>query len=168
MAICFQFQSPLKPICFPPSTSKKVPIFRCNASFSTLTTTTEPQPFFTSVKSFASAIVANLGLGFDFLGAVVDGLGDFISLSIDSSVRPSHVSISGISGFSKLSSKPLFNCVGIVAFATMKMLNSGSFSLPLKLEKGLPLSSSLGSSAASAAAVAVAVNELFGAKLEVD
>ncbi|XVF44696.1 hypothetical protein PTKIN_Ptkin02bG0144700 [Pterospermum kingtungense] len=168
MAICFQFQSPLKPINLPPSTSKKVPIFRCKASLSTITTTKEPEPVFTSVKSFAPATIANLGPGFDFLGAAVDGLGDFVSLSIDSSVSPGHVTISEISGSSKLSPNPLFNCAGIAAIATMKMLNIRSFGLSLKLEKGLPLGSGLGSSAASAAAAAVAVNELFGAKLGVD
>ncbi|KAE8716801.1 Homoserine kinase [Hibiscus syriacus] len=167
MAICFQFQSPLKPINFPVSTPKKVPLLRCKASFST-TTTTELEPVFTSVKSFAPATVANLGPGFDFLGAAVDGLGDCVSLSIDSSVTPGHVSISEISGSSKLSPNPLFNCAGIAAIVTMKMLNIRSFGLSLKLEKGLPLGSGLGSSAASAAAAAVAVNELFGAKLGVD
>ncbi|XVF67127.1 hypothetical protein PTKIN_Ptkin10aG0096000 [Pterospermum kingtungense] len=168
MAICFQIQCPVKPITFPPSTTKKVPIFRCKASLSTLTSTAEPEPVFTSVKSFAPATVANLGPGFDFLGAAVDGLGDFVSLSIDSSVRPGHVSISEISGSSKLSSNPLYNCAGIAAIATMKMLNIRSVGLSLKLEKGLPLGSGLGSSAASAAAAAVAVNELFGANLGVD
>ncbi|PPR91970.1 hypothetical protein GOBAR_AA28713 [Gossypium barbadense] len=142
MAICFQFQSPLKPINFPSSTTKKVPIFKCKASFST-TTTTELEPVFTSVKSFAPATVANLGPGFDFLGAAVDGLGDFVSLSIDPSVSPGHVTISEISGSSKLSPNPLFNCAGIAAIATMKMLNVRSFGLSLKLEKGLPLGSGL-------------------------
>ncbi|KAJ6671823.1 HOMOSERINE/4-DIPHOSPHOCYTIDYL-2-C-METHYL-D-ERYTHRITOL KINASE [Salix viminalis] len=48
----------------------------------------------------------------------------------------------------------------------MKMLNIRFVGLSLSLEKGLPLGSGLGSSAASAAAAAVAVNELFGRKLE--
>ncbi|OMO99003.1 Homoserine kinase [Corchorus capsularis] len=167
MAICFQLQSPLKPIYFPPSTTKKAPVFSCKASLSAVVTT-EPEPVFTSVKSFAPATVANLGPGFDCLGVAVDGLGDFVSLSVDSSVRPGHVSISEISGCSKLSTNPLYNCAGIAAIATMKMLNIRSVGLSLKLEKGLPLGSGLGSSAASAAAAAVAVNELFGAKLGVD
>lgn len=46
------------------------------------------------------------------------------------------------------------------------MLNIRSVGLSLTLEKGLPLGSGLGSSAASAAAAAVAVNEIFGGKLE--
>lgn len=49
----------------------------------------------------------------------------------------------------------------------MKMLGIRSVGLSLALDKGLPLGSGLGSSAASAAAAVVAVNELFGGKLDV-
>ncbi|MCL7030952.1 hypothetical protein MKW94_007778 [Papaver nudicaule] len=49
----------------------------------------------------------------------------------------------------------------------MEMLGVKSVGLSLCLEKGLPLGSGLGSSAASAAAAAIAVNELFGGKLDV-
>ncbi|CDP16876.1 unnamed protein product [Coffea canephora] len=130
----------------------------------------EPDPVFSSVKSFAPATVANLGPGFDFLGCAVDGVGDFVTLRVDSDVRPGHVSISDISGSpgaSKLTKNPLFNCAGIAAIAVMKMLRVRSVGLSLSLDKGLPLGSGLGSSAASAAAAAVAVNELFGAPLSV-
>ncbi|KAJ6904375.1 homoserine kinase [Populus alba x Populus x berolinensis] len=169
MAICC-FPSPLKPIT--PATPltnlkpKRPGILRCNFSLPTITTT-EPEPVFTSVRCFAPATVANLGPGFDFLGCAVDGLGDFVSLRVDPSVHPGELSISNISGPKKLSKNPLYNCAGIAAIATMKMLNIRSVGLSLSLEKGLPLGSGLGSSAASAAAAAVAVNELFGRKLEV-
>ncbi|KAL3512038.1 hypothetical protein ACH5RR_024758 [Cinchona calisaya] len=128
----------------------------------------EPEPVFSSVKSFAPATVANLGPGFDFLGCAVDGVGDFVTLSLDPDVRPGHISISDISGFpgaNKLTINPLFNCAGIAAISVMKMLHIRSVGLSLSLHKGLPLGSGLGSSAASAAAAAVAVNELFGGKL---
>ncbi|GLU09279.1 hypothetical protein SLE2022_261480 [Rubroshorea leprosula] len=167
MAVSCNLQTSLSHISIFPSTTKRQPIFRCRASLPTIVTT-EPDLVFTSVKSFAPATVANLGPGFDFLGAAVDGLGDFVSLRVDSSVRPGHVSISEISGSSKLSPNPFFNCAGIAAIATMKMLNIRSVGLSLKLEKGLPLGSGLGSSAASAAAAAVAVNELFGGILGAD
>ncbi|KAI5577960.1 hypothetical protein BDE02_09G149300 [Populus trichocarpa] len=169
MAICC-FPSPLKPMT--PATPltnlkpKRPEILRCNFSLPTITTT-EPEPVFTSVRSFAPATVANLGPGFDFLGCAVDGLGDFVSLRVDPSVHPGELSISDISAPKKLSKNPLYNCAGIAAIATMKMLNIRSVGLSLSLEKGLPLGSGLGSSAASAAAAAVAVNELFGRKLEV-
>ncbi|GMY05266.1 homoserine kinase-like [Fagus crenata] len=48
----------------------------------------EPEPVFASVKTFAPATVANLGPGFDFLGCAVDGLGDYVSLTVDSTVHP--------------------------------------------------------------------------------
>ncbi|CAN1143203.1 Homoserine kinase [Linum perenne] len=153
------------------SISTPPPIIRCSFSTPTtvITTAAEPQPVFSSVKSFAPATVANLGPGFDFLGCAVDGLGDHVTLRVDSSVHPGEISISQISGThacSNLSKNPLNNCAGIAAIAAMKMLNIRSVGLSLSLEKGLPLGSGLGSSAASAAAAAVAVNELFGGKLD--
>lgn len=147
---------------------------RCTGNVSSSyskTLSTEPNPVFTSVKSFAPATVANLGPGFDFLGCAVDGLGDFVSLRVDPQVHPGEISISDITGvgnFSKkLSKNPLWNCAGIAAISVMKMLNIRSVGLSLSLHKGLPLGSGLGSSAASAAAAAVAMNEIFGGRLSV-
>ncbi|KAK9286591.1 hypothetical protein L1049_014991 [Liquidambar formosana] len=170
MAICYQ--SPIKPISITPSTNLSTPrTLRCNLSFPSKTLTTEPEPVFTSVKSFAPATVANLGPGFDFLGCAVDGVGDYVTLRIDPQVHPGEISISDISGVGnsakKLSKNPLWNCAGIAAIEVMKMLGIRSVGLSLSLEKGLPLGSGLGSSAASAAAAAVAVNEIFGGKLGV-
>lgn len=142
--------------------------FRCNLSAPYhKTLITEPQPVFTSVKSFAPATVANLGPGFDFLGCAVDGIGDYVTLRVDPQVHPGEISISDITGTNRLSKNPLWNCAGIAAISVMKMLNIRSVGLSLSLEKGLPLGSGLGSSAASAAAAAVAVNEIFGGKLPV-
>ncbi|OVA00645.1 Homoserine kinase [Macleaya cordata] len=180
MATCNH--SPFKPITVSPSTNRfnfHLPIsrfqpIRCsNTSFSskTLKTEPEPEPVFTSLKSFAPATVANLGPGFDFLGCAVDGIGDFVTLSIDSDVQPGEIQISSINGVgnssTKLSKNPLWNCAGIAAISVMKMLGIKSVGLSLSLEKGLPLGSGLGSSAASAAAAAVAVNEIFGGKLKI-
>jgi homoserine kinase len=140
--------------------------FRRNVSAdSSKTLTIEPEPVFTSVRSFAPATVANLGPGFDFLGCAVDGLGDFVTLRVDPQVRPGEIWISEIIGAKKLSKDPRFNCAGIAAISVMKMLDVRSVGLSLSLEKGLPLGSGLGSSAASAAAAAVAVNEIFGGRL---
>ena len=57
----------------------------------------EPEPVFTSVKTFVPATVANLGPSFDFLSCAIDGLRDFISLSINLSVHPGKISITKIS-----------------------------------------------------------------------
>ncbi|CAK9147554.1 unnamed protein product [Ilex paraguariensis] len=95
--------------------------YKCNLSppsFQTLAT--EPEPVFTSVKAFAPATVANLGPGFDFLGCAVDGIGDFISLRVESQVHPGEISISEITGAdnstTKLSKNPLWDCAGISPF----------------------------------------------------
>lgn len=162
--------SPVKPtihltVFFNPNPKK--PIFKCSCSLPTVTIT-EPEPVFTSVRTFAPATVANLGPGFDFLGCAVDGLGDYVSLRVDPGVHPGEISISEIIGPSKLSKNPLWNCAGIAAIDAMKRLGIRSVGLSLSLEKGLPLGSGLGSSAASAAAAAVAVNEMFGKKLNQD
>ncbi|KAB2602536.1 glutamate receptor 3.2-like [Pyrus ussuriensis x Pyrus communis] len=176
MAICHQ--SPFKLFAAIPSpSSKPKPLhLRCSLSLPSLPsrpplTSTEPEPVFASVKAFAPATVANLGPGFDFLGCAVDGLGDFVSLTLDPQVSPGEISISEISGdhnSKKLSKNPLWNCAGIAAIEVMKMLGVRSVGLSLTLEKGLPLGSGLGSSAASAAAAAVAVNEFFGGKLGIE
>ncbi|CAL9228107.1 unnamed protein product [Arabidopsis halleri] len=168
-------QSPSKPIHNVQPKSRlsspviaKVCVFKPRASVQSqsLVIVTEPEPVFTSVKTFAPATVANLGPGFDFLGCAVDGLGDHVTLHVDPTVRNGEISISEITGTTtKLSFNPHRNCAGIAAMATMKMLVIKSVGLSLALHKGLPLGSGLGSSAASAAAATVAVNELFGRRL---
>lgn len=160
MAICHH-QPPFHTPCSSPFTKPKLTL-RCNLS---LSSNLEPEPIYTSVKSFAPATVANLGPGFDFLGCAVDGIGDYVTLKIDPQVNPGEIAISDITGTNKLSKNPLWNCAGIAAISVMKMLKIRSVGLSLSLEKGLPLGSGLGSSAASAAAAAVAVNEIFGGKL---
>ncbi|MCL7030533.1 hypothetical protein MKW94_006579, partial [Papaver nudicaule] len=136
----------------------KTPTIRCHSttSLKTLKITSEPQPVFDSLTSFAPApaTVANLGPGFDFLGCAVDGAGDYVTLSVDHNVKPGDIQISSINGSSKLSRNALLNCAGIAAMSVMEML-------------GGQISSGLGSSAASAAAAATSVNELFGGKLDV-
>ncbi|KAK4283025.1 hypothetical protein QN277_000028 [Acacia crassicarpa] len=173
MAICCCYYTPAN-FRIPQSTqvSSADPRLRCNLSLPSRTpiSLAEPDPICTSVKAFAPATVANLGPGFDFLGCAVDGLGDTVSISVDSKVHPGEISISNISGDNakKLRKDPLWNCAGIAAIEVMKMLGIRSVGLSLSLEKGLPLGSGLGSSAASAAAAAVAVNGIFGNKLGVE
>ena len=84
----------------------------------------EPETIFASVKTLIPATVANLGLDFDFLSYVVDGLGDFISLFIDLSVHHGKISIKKIYGDAagKINRNPLSNCAGIAAIEVMKML----------------------------------------------
>ncbi|GBG68247.1 hypothetical protein CBR_g2798 [Chara braunii] len=127
---------------------------------------TEPQPSQTIAKAFAPATVANLGPGFDFLGCAVQGLGDHVVAELSDHVPPGEVEIESIEGDGgRLSLLPLKNCAGIAAKATLRLLGVRSVGITLRLLKGLPLGSGLGSSAASAAAAACAVNGLFGSPL---
>lgn len=163
------YSSPFKPAAsIPRSASLSSPkLLRRPLLVKCFSRPNEPEPLFTSVRSFAPATVANLGPGFDFLGCAVDGIGDHVTLRVDPQVRPGEISIADITGPNptKLSRSPLWNCAGIAAIEVMKILGVRKVGLSLTLEKGLPLGSGLGSSAASAAAAAVAVNEIFGGRL---
>ncbi|KAI3499238.1 hypothetical protein L1887_35031 [Cichorium endivia] len=153
-----------KPPKLSPSSS-----FRCNISVASKLEP-EPHPVCTSVTSFAPATVANLGPGFDFLGCAIDGIGDYVTLTVDPQVQPGRLSIAEITGVDtsskRLSKNPLWNCAGIAAISVMKMLKIRSVGLSLSINTCLPLRGGLGSSAASAAAAAVAVNEIFGGRLQ--
>ncbi|KAK7819173.1 homoserine kinase [Quercus suber] len=114
MALWYQPPSTLNLI----SPTLKLNFLRCNCNLSisnsrpTHIPELEPKPVFTSVKTFAPATVANLGPSYDFLGCAVDGLEDFISLFVDSSVRPGEIAIMQIFGdiAEKLSCDPLSYC----------------------------------------------------------
>jgi hypothetical protein len=92
------------------------------------------------------------------------GDGDLVTATADHSAPPGHIIIDAITGDGgRLSLKPTHNCIGIAARETLALFpHTASCGLRLKLHKGLPLGSGMGSSAASAAAACVAVNALFG------
>lgn len=121
------------------------------------------------IRVFAPATVANLGPGFDCLGVAVTGLGDVIEAEkmpngIELELEVGNCPLSGSTGDSPLSDDPMKNTAGIAATEALKRLgNPGG--IRMKLIKGLPNGSGLGSSAASAAAAAGAVNELYGRRL---
>jgi len=116
------------------------------------------------VKVFAPATIGNIGPGFDVLGLAVRKLGDVV----EARKLPSGVKISSIAYTNPisldLSADPSENTTGIAASETLKLLDVRG-GAELKLKKGIPLGSGLGSSAASAAAAAFAVNQLYGNKL---
>lgn len=119
-------------------------------------------PVHDSVAVFAPATVANLGVGFDILGMALDAPGDIVHATYREQPGAALTSISGDGGH--LPRAAGRNTACIAAQITLERLGA-SGGVSLRLEKGLPLASGLGSSAASAAAAAVAVNELFGAPL---
>ena len=134
-----------------------------------------PHPLFPSLRNFSSssisvfapASVANFGVGFDVLGAALDGPGDTLTARLSRTPGVRVVSISGDGG--RLPRDPRLNTAAVSAAAVLAEFGGRSgagrrFGLELSLEKGLPLSSGLGSSAASAAAGAYAAGLLLGVK----
>lgn len=114
-----------------------------------------------SFKAFAPATVANVGLGFDFMGFALDKAGDTVSVSEGKDHTGITISTGGKYG-PLVPSDPLKNTAGVAAKALLLAHGYEGKSLQLRLEKNLPLGSGLGSSAASAAAALVAVNVFLG------
>ncbi|MDQ7024521.1 MAG: homoserine kinase [Anaerolineae bacterium] len=113
----------------------------------------------TRAEAFAPATVANLGVGFDILGMAVEGSGDVIS--VERRAEPDSIIISIIGDNGKLPIEPDKNVATIAANALLKAVQA-DFGVAIRLKKGLPLASGLGSSSASSVAAAVAVNALLG------
>lgn len=122
-------------------------------------------PAHDSVAVFAPATVANLSVGFDIFGMALDAPGDIVRATYREQPGAALQSISGDGG--RLPRAAGRNTACVAAQITLERLGAAG-GVSLRLEKGLPLASGLGSSAASAAAAAVAVNELFGAPLGLD
>lgn len=115
-----------------------------------------------TVTVFAPATIANLGPGFDVLGVAIDGLGDWVTVTPRNDSTVVIESVEGDGG--RLSRDAAKNTAGIAAQEALRLMESKR-GVNLKLRKGLPLGSGLGSSGASAAAAAWAVNMLYGQPL---
>jgi homoserine kinase len=113
-----------------------------------------------SVEVFAPATIANLGVGFDILGLALAEPYDTIYAERTDEPGVTIGSITGDGG--KLSLDPEKNTAGIAAKYVLDQMMIQSSGVRLRIHKGLPLESGMGSSAASAAGAAVAVNALFG------
>ena len=112
------------------------------------------------IKVFAPATIANIGPGFDILGMAIKGAGDIIKAR----KTDSGVVITQIESTGDIPSDPNKNTAGIAAQEVLKIIGE-SGGLELRIKKGLPIGSGLGSSAVSAAAGAFAANYLYGKKL---
>ena len=134
----------------------------------------EPQMGATAM-SFAPCTVANLGVGYDIMGAAAEGQGDVVEARVieaDTKDSSGQIVVSDVVGDGgRLSLVADENCCGIAARETLRLIAAKSgresclspnLAISLRCLKGLPLGSGLGSSAASAAAAAWAVNALFG------
>lgn len=116
------------------------------------------------VPIFLTLSENHLSLGFDLHALDLQGEGDTVEARILEG-QPGKVVIEEIVGDGgRLRKEPEENCCGIAALETLAMLPGGtpSCGVSLRLHKGLPLGSGMGSSAASAAAACWAVNNLFG------
>lgn len=120
-----------------------------------------------SVTAFAPASVSNVGPGFDILGFAVDGLGDRVTATFsdkdgDADGDPG-VTIAEITGDGgRLPTSAAENTAGVAARELLARTGHSDRSVTLRLAKGMPLGSGLGSSAASAVAGVVAVDALLG------
>ncbi len=120
------------------------------------------------IKVFAPASVANLGPGFDALGVALEGLGDTLEARrVEGGAHG--VVISAITGDAKgIPLEPARNCAGRAAESVLKKLKGKAAreaGLEMRIHKGLPQGSGLGSSAASAVGGAVAAHLLLGSEL---
>ena len=114
------------------------------------------------IRVFAPATVANVASGFDVLGFALETPGDaaLVVRTREKGIRV--VSISGDGG--KLPTDPRRNTSAVAVAGFLDRIGS-PFGVEISLEKRMPLSSGLGSSAASAVAAVVAANMLAGEPL---
>lgn len=122
-----------------------------------------------SVTAFAPASIGNLAVGFDMLGLALAGAGDRV---IATKIDGDRVTVSEVRGLDGeihpfLSSKADENTASIAAQSLMDA-HGGQGSVDLKVLKGVPLQSGMGSSAASAVAGVVAANALLDEPLAIE
>jgi len=114
------------------------------------------------VEAFAPPSMANVGVGFDILGIALQGPGD--TVIAEPRDEPGAV-INEITGDHFMLPRDAGKNTATVAInAFLKQINA-PHGVAITLDKGLPLSSGLGSSAASAVAGVIAANALFGEPL---
>jgi len=118
----------------------------------------------TWLRVFAPATVGNVTCGFDLLGFAVEGWGDVVEARATSEPGVHLREITGDGG--RLPLDPRQNTAGVAALELLAHAEQDAGPLEsgveLRLRKGLPLASGLGSSAASGVAAAVAVNAVLG------
>lgn len=121
------------------------------------------------VRAFAPASIGNVGVGFDMLGLALANVGDHVLARRGESKGVSVAEVRGLDGelHPYLSSKADENTASIAVQALLDA-HGGELGIELKVHKGVPLQSGMGSSAASAVAAVVATNALLDSPLPVD
>jgi homoserine kinase len=122
-----------------------------------------------SVTAYAPASIGNVGVGFDMLGLALLGAGDRVVARRTDNDRVTVAEVRGLDGgiHPYLSTNADENTASIAAQALWDA-HGDKGSVELKVHKGVPLQSGMGSSAASAVAAVVAVNALLESPLEVE
>jgi len=121
-----------------------------------------------AVTAFAPASIGNVGVGFDMLGlALGGGAGDRVIAARSTTSGISIDEVRGLDGeiHPYLSNDPRENTASIAAQALWDAVGATG-GAALKVHKGVPLQSGMGSSAASAVAAVVAVNALLDEPLD--
>jgi len=121
------------------------------------------------VTAFAPASIGNVAVGFDMLGLAISGAGDRVSARRVSSEGVTITEIRGLDGevHTDLSNDARENTASVAAVALWDAVGAPG-GLELKLQKGIPLQSGMGSSSASAVAGAVAANALLDSPLPIE
>jgi len=121
------------------------------------------------VTAFAPASIGNLAVGFDMLGLALAGAGDRVVARRTENPDISIAEVRGLDGelHPYLSTNPQENTASIAAQALWDD-HGGDFGIELKVLKGVPLQSGMGSSAASAVAAVVAANALLETPLAIE
>jgi homoserine kinase len=121
------------------------------------------------VTAFAPASIGNMAVGFDMLGLALEGVGDRVAARRTDGEGVSIAEVRGLDGepHPYLSTDPKSNTASIAAQALWDAQAPGG-GVELKVHKGVPLQSGMGSSAASAVAAVVAVNALLDEPLGVE
>lgn len=109
-------------------------------------------------RAFAPASVGNVGVGFDILGHVIEGVGDTVAARRIDSREVRIASIRGV--VVDLPLDAAANTAGAALLALQQALRL-PFGFELEIDKGIPLGSGMGGSAASCVAALVAANALL-------
>lgn len=119
------------------------------------------------VTAFAPASIGNVAVGFDMLGLALEGVGDRVEARRTAGEGVSIAEVRGLDGelHPYLSTDAGSNTASIAARALWDAQGEGG-GVELKVHKGVPLQSGMGSSAASAVAAVVAANALLEQPLE--
>ncbi len=116
-----------------------------------------------TTTAFAPASIGNVAVGFDVLGAAVDGLGDRVTVrSIDAPT----VRVERITGpqADDIPTAPAQNTAG-AALQSLREEHDMARGIAVSIEKGIPLTAGLGGSAASAVGAVVAAEALLPVSL---